>query len=107
MKFALKVACSAFCVVMAVADGEIVAHAQTNSPPVRPDQARPDQPSRPVQPPASGQSTTESLSQSGGVIQPPAIDDPGVKAPPNTNRAPMPEIRPPGAPGGNPNVQPK
>ena len=45
------------------------------------------------------------LSQSGGVICPPDVDQ-GMKAPtPNTGK--MPVIPPPGSPGGNPNVQPK
>jgi hypothetical protein len=45
------------------------------------------------------------LSQSGGVICPPDVDQ-GMKAPtPNTGKMPL--IPPPGSPGGNPNVQPK
>jgi hypothetical protein len=45
------------------------------------------------------------LSQSGGVICPPDVDQ-GMKAPtPNTGK--MPVIPPPGSPGGNPNIQPK
>jgi hypothetical protein len=45
------------------------------------------------------------LSQSGGVICPPDIDQ-GMKAPtPDTGK--MPVIPPPGSPGGNQNIQPK
>jgi hypothetical protein len=58
---------------------------------------------------ASGNSPNQTLSdkldQSNGVICPPDVD-PGMKTPaPNTGK--MPVIPPPGAPGGNPNVQPK
>ena len=44
---------------------------------------------------------------SGGVIHPPETGDRGVITPPNQDRAPTPELRPPGSPGGNPNVQPR
>jgi hypothetical protein len=48
---------------------------------------------------------SSNLSQSGGVICPPDVDQ-GMKAPtPNTGK--MPVIPPPGSPGGNPNIQPK
>jgi hypothetical protein len=90
-----------------------LAAAQTtprNVPPPRPDapqQTFPEQrvPVAPNQPPGS---PGESLSQSQGVIQPPASHDGGgVIAPPNTEKTPMPVIPPPGTPGGNQNVQPK
>jgi hypothetical protein len=53
--------------------------------------------------------SNESLGQAphSGVIQPPATGDDGVIAPRNRGNTPTPEIRPPGTPGGNPNVQPK
>jgi hypothetical protein len=47
----------------------------------------------------------EKLGQGSGVICPPDID-PGMKAP-TPEAGKMPIIPPPGAPGGNPNVQPK
>ncbi len=52
-----------------------------------------------------GQSLSNRLGQSNGVICPPNVD-PGMKAPtPDTGK--MPVIPPPGSPGGNPNVEPK
>ncbi len=54
---------------------------------------------------ASGQSLSNKLGQSNGVICPPNVD-PGMKAPaPDAGK--MPVIPPPGSPGGNPNVAPK
>lgn len=56
-----------------------------------------------------GAEPNESLGQApnSGVIQPPATGDSGVIAPRNRANTPTPEIRPPGTPGGNPNVEPK
>lgn len=43
-----------------------------------------------------------------GVIQPPAVVDPGMpKVTPDTRRYNTPVVPPPGTPGGNPAVQPK
>ncbi len=54
---------------------------------------------------ASGQSLSNRLGQSNGVICPPNVD-PGIRAPtPDTGKTPV--IPPPGSAGGNPNVQPK
>ncbi len=53
----------------------------------------------------SGQSLSKTLSESGGVITPPATGDSGVKMPPAKGNTPV--IPPPGTPGGNPEVQPK
>ena len=54
---------------------------------------------------SSNQTLSEKLDRSNGVICPPNVD-PGIKAPtPSTGT--MPIIRPPGSPGGNPDVQPK
>ena len=51
------------------------------------------------------QTLSSKLAQSGGVICPPAVD-PEIKAPtPEAGRTPV--IPPPGAPGGNPKVEPK
>jgi hypothetical protein len=53
-----------------------------------------------------GPSLSEQLSQSKGVICPPAGIDPGLdQTPPGGGRTPV--IPPPGSPGGNPNVVPK
>jgi hypothetical protein len=49
---------------------------------------------------------SDQLSQSKGVICPPAGVDPGVQAPPLANGR-MRVIPPPGTPGGDPNLVPK
>ena len=54
---------------------------------------------------SSGQSLSDKLNQSNGVICPPNVD-PGIKAPtPQAGKTPV--IPPPGSPGGDPSVQPK
>jgi hypothetical protein len=65
-----------------------------------------DQPAKPVEPPASGTSSSD-LSRSGGVIKPPANVDPEMKQTPPPSGARMPMIPPPGTPGGNPLIKPK
>jgi hypothetical protein len=64
---------------------------------VRPDTKVPDKK------PAS--TLSETLSRSGGVITPPEVGDPNVKAPPSSGDTPV--IPPPGTPGGDQSVQPK
>jgi hypothetical protein len=55
-----------------------------------------------------GQSLSNELSRSGGVIQPPATVDPGItKPPPNLNQNSTPVIPPPGTPENQPHVKPK
>ncbi len=88
--------------------------AQTSVPPSGPnpqDQRRmpPPAPTRPGAESPRSDSPGESLGQApkSGVIQPPETGDSGVIAPRNRGNAPMPELRPPGTPGGNPNVEPK
>ena len=54
---------------------------------------------------SSGQSLSDKLNQSNGVICPPNVD-PGIKAP-TPQAGKMPVIPPPGSPGGDPSVQPK
>ena len=54
---------------------------------------------------APGQTLSDKLAQSNGVICPPNVD-PAIKAP-TPNAGKMPVIPPPGSPGGNPNLQPK
>ncbi len=97
----LKQAALAFAVVT----GAATAAAAQTTPPGHPTgrQRVPPQQSMPD----SGQRPSESLSQSHGVIQPPPTGDSGVIEPKNRSHAPTPEIKPPGTPGGNPNVQPK
>ena len=58
------------------------------------------------QPQEQDKSLSQKLAQSNGVICPPPTVDPGIKKPaPPGGR--MPVIPPPGAPGGDPDVQPK
>jgi hypothetical protein len=56
--------------------------------------------------PQQDKNLSQKLAQSNGVICPPPTADPGIRkpAPPG---GPMPVIPPPGAPSGDPNVQPK
>jgi hypothetical protein len=54
----------------------------------------------------SGQSLSDRLAASNGVICPPAGVDPGIAAPP-IGGGRMPVIPPPDTPGGVPNIRPK
>jgi hypothetical protein len=55
---------------------------------------------------AGSRTLSDQLSQSKGVICPPAGIDPGIAVPPiGGGRTPV--IPPPGTPGGDPNIQPK
>lgn len=55
-----------------------------------------------------GQSLSDKLERSGGVITPQGNMDSGISKPaPVPDPGTTPIIRPPGEPGGNPNVQPK
>ena len=65
-----------------------------------------EQPNQPVEPPATGSSSSD-LSRSGGVIRPPADVDPQMKQMPPSSGDRMPVIPPPGTPGGNPSAKPK
>ena len=51
--------------------------------------------------------SSDQLSQSKGVICPPAGIDPGISVPPIGGGGRTPVIPPPGTPSGDPNVQPK
>jgi hypothetical protein len=88
------------------------------APMVRMAQADADQTRPPVEPragtrhqqaanPDQNQPLSQSLSQSHGVIEPPSTGDKSVVSPLNAGKQSMPVIAPPGAPGGNENVQPK
>jgi hypothetical protein len=59
--------------------------------------------------PSTGETLSERLDRSGGVIKPPAGVDPGVHVAPKDPNAGsnMPVIPPPGSPGGDRSVQPK
>jgi len=65
----------------------------------------------PEDPATSGSSTeplSEKLNRSGGVIRPPSDVDSGMtQYPPPAGSKSMPVIRPPGAPGGRPGINPK
>src|SRR3981189_547809 len=65
----------------------------------------------PEDPATSGRATEPSskkLDRSGGVIHPPGDVDPGMaQTPPAIGSGSTPVIRPPGAPGGKPGVNPK
>jgi hypothetical protein len=69
--------------------------------------ATPGTPKSPL--PSTGSSNpSDNLSRSGGVIQPPAVTDPGMARPaPNPGAQSTPVIPPPGSPGNNPDVVPK
>jgi len=55
-----------------------------------------------------GETLSERLDRNSGVIHPPAGLDPDIAVPaPNPHPNSTPVIPPPGAPGGNPSVQPK
>ncbi len=58
--------------------------------------------------PPQAQQLMPPASPNRGLIQPPAGIDPGIKEPaPDAQKFPMPVLRPPGTPGGNPQVVPK
>jgi hypothetical protein len=54
-----------------------------------------------------GQSLSERLAESGGVIHPPGNVDPGIRIPPPPTGDKMPVVPAPGSPGGDPTVKPK
>jgi hypothetical protein len=98
--------------------------AQTRPDPAqRPEQAPQSAPGNPnatppekIEPPAdaressggSGTDLSDRLSRSGGTLKPPTNVDPGMTAaPPDPGPRSMRVIPPPGAPGGNPSVEPK
>lgn len=61
-----------------------------------------------IAPSGSGQTLSDKLERSDGVIKPPGNIDPGISAAaPVPDPGTTPVISPPGSPGGNPNVQPK
>jgi hypothetical protein len=57
--------------------------------------------------PGSSESPSKKLSDSKGVIQPPATHDQSVVTPPPVESTGKAVIPPPGTPGGDQNVQPK
>ena len=53
------------------------------------------------------QDTPDQVSTAPGVITPPTTGDPNVIQPPSAGPDATPVIKPPGTPGGNPDIQPK
>jgi hypothetical protein len=85
---------------------------QTISPPLSmpgPKSCPPDIAKPPLPPNETSGSRTlsEQLSESKGVICPPAGVDPGLAATPPATDGKMPVIPPPGTPGGDPSIVPK
>jgi len=72
-----------------------------------PRQAQPATPRDQDQSADGNGSLSNDLSQSRGIVRPPATGDHSVIEPPSTGPHAMPIIPPPGTPGGNPDVQPK
>jgi hypothetical protein len=61
-----------------------------------------------IQGPAPGESLSDHLGDTGGVIRPSGNPDPGIAAqPPDPDPGTTRVIPPPGTPGGDPSVQPK
>ena len=105
--------CAAVGSLMAVLLSAPVA-AQTQIPPARnaptlqpPDPDAKKEPSSSL--PSTGETLSERLDRSGGVIRPPGNMDTGITVPPKDSGAGsnMPVIPPPGSPGGSQSVQPK
>jgi hypothetical protein len=65
-----------------------------------------DKPDKPIEPPASGSSSSD-LSRSGGVIKPPAEIDPHMRQAPPPSRSRMPVIPPPSPQGDDLSIKPK
>jgi len=87
----------------------VPARAQTNTPPATPNQFCPpgsDHATRTPNENTGSGTLSDKLSESKGVICPPAGVDPGLTAPPPGGGR-MPVIPPPGTPGGDPSLQPK
>jgi hypothetical protein len=100
----------AACIASAVPfQNPIVALAQTPAAPPPPTATCP--PRGNSQAPTTGRGgrgdLSEELSDSGGVICPPANIDPEIRRPAPESGGPMPVIPPPGNPGGDPTAQPK
>jgi hypothetical protein len=91
--------------------GSAAASAQDKPPAVDPNACAPNERLQPGErapqaPPGTiGQSLSEKLDRTEGVLCPPNVD-PEMKVPtPETGKTPV--IPPPGSPGGDPNVRPK
>jgi hypothetical protein len=86
----------------------LIALAQTSQPTLQsPDLDAKKEPSPRL--PSTGESLSERLDRSGGVIRPPDSMDTGITVSPKESGAGsnMPVIPPPGSPGGDQSVQPK
>jgi hypothetical protein len=95
-----------------IAQAQIAQAQERPAPPAASPAPRNDCPAGPDNPRTPGNETTGSrplsdrLSQSKGVICPPAGIDPGIAVPPVSGGR-MPVIPPPGTPGGDPSIEPK
>ena len=73
-----------------------------------PEKIAPQEPSSTGSTVGSGETLSEKLERSDGVIRPPSGIAPDMSAPaPVPNPGTTPVIRPPGSPGGNPTVDPR
>ncbi len=73
-----------------------------------PEKIAPQEPSSTGSTVGSGETLSEKLNRSDGVIRPPEGIAPDMSAPaPVPNPGTTPVIRPPGSPGGNPTAEPK
>lgn len=80
--------------------------AQTGTPPRDPNMPDPRSTVPEQIAPPTGETLSDRLERTEGVIRPPSNMDPEIRiTPPNTGTTPI--IRPPGEPGGNQSVQPK
>jgi hypothetical protein len=104
----LKILAVAAATLAAISAAPAFAQSEAPLPPT----TRPDcQAGAPLGPPSSettgSMPLSERLSQSKGVICPPAGIDPGIAATPPPGGGRTPVIPPPGTPGGDPSIQPK
>jgi hypothetical protein len=76
--------------------------------PQKPPETAPQVPNSTTVDKKPGETLSERLDRSGGVIRPPAGVDPGIAAPvPDPHPGTTPVIPPPGTPGGSQSLQPK
>ena len=106
----MRDSCIAAAVVIATVASTAVAQVQSEHPPTSAPSTRNDCSAASGAPRSDettgSKSLSERLSESKGVICPPAGIDPGLTVPPiSGGRTPV--IPPPGTPGGDPGIQPK
>ena len=101
-----RVAIAAAAAALLLAPGVTMAQPQTAPQLQKPEPNDPNQGSSRL--PSTGESLSDRLGRSDGVVRPPNVD-PGMHVAPADPGAgsSMPVIPPPGSPGGDPNVRPK